>query len=127
MITFFIDQDARVRIARFTATVGDQELLDAYGLLLKQPDYDATLNDLVDLTGVERLEITAEAMRHLIGMFAPVDALAQPTRLAIVAASDYTFGMSRMYELLRGDDVPEEVRVFRSADDASAWLNGTMP
>ena len=39
-----------------------------------------------------------------------------------MASSDVTFGMSRMNELLRGDDEPEEVRVFRSFEAATEWL-----
>jgi hypothetical protein len=124
MITFALDQATRIRMAQYTGIVDDAQLLTSYAALLSDPDYDATLNDLVDLRGVARLEISADAMRQLISMYRPVDKLGVRTRLAVVAASDVTFGMSRMYELLRGDEVPEEIRVFRSYDDAVAWLGG---
>ena|SRR5688572_29249923 len=122
MITFALDQAHRIRMAQYTGIVDDAQLLTSYAALLSDPDYDATLNDQVDLRGVARLEISADAMRQLMSMYTPVDKLGVPTRLAVVAASDVTFGMSRMYELLRGDEVPEEIRVFRSYDDAVAWL-----
>jgi len=106
----------------YTGVVTDAELLASYADLTARPDYDAGADDLVDLRQVDRLEISAEAMRHLIDLFQPVDALGNPTRLAIVAASDFTYGMSRMYGMLRGHNVPEEVQVFRDADEAYAWL-----
>jgi hypothetical protein len=122
MITFALDPANRVRTAQYTGIVDDTQLLQAYAALLADPDYDATFNDLVDLRGVARLEVSAEALRQLISMYTPVDQLGVRTRLAVVAGSDLTFGMSRMYELLRGDGIPEEIRVFRSYDDAVAWL-----
>lgn len=122
MITFALDPANRVRTAQYTGIVDDTQLLQAYAALLADPDYDATVNDLVDLRGVARLEVSAEALRQLISMYTPVDQLGVRTRLAVVAGSDLTFGMSRMYELLRGDGTPEEIRVFRSYDDAVAWL-----
>jgi hypothetical protein len=122
MITFSVDPATHIRTAVYTGVVDDAELLQAYGALLTQPDYDATVDDLIDLRGVERLEVSRDALSRLISMYKPVDSLGVPTRLALVAASDVTFGMSRMYEMLRGDDVPEEIRVFRSHDDAVAWL-----
>ena len=122
MISFTLDSDARIRTAVYTGIVDDAELLQAYQGLLAEPDYDATVDDLVDLRQVERLEISREALGGVIAMYTPVDQMGVNTRLAIVAASDFTFGMSRMYELLRGDDVPEEVHVFRSHEEAVAWL-----
>ena len=128
MITFSTDHTTAIRTALFTGVIQDSDLLQAYETLLAQPDYDPTYNDLVDLRAVTRFEVSASGMRGVIAMYAPVDRLDVPTKLAIVAASDVTFGMSRMYEVLRGDDVPEQIRVFRSYEEAVAWLSeGTRP
>lgn len=123
MIHFSLDHDTRIRSAVFTGAVGDRELLDAYGSLLAEPDYDPNFDDLVDLRQVSRIEVTRDALARVISMYTPIDQLGLRTRLAIVAASDFTYGMSRMYELLRGDGVPEEVRVFRSYEEAVEWLS----
>ena len=122
MIRFAIDRIAGVREATFEGTVDDAELLGSFRTLLQSPDYDPTLNELVDLRSVDRLEISTEAMRQLIIAYTPIDRQGIPTRTALVAGSPFTFGMSRMYELLRGDDSPEEIRVFSDYDEARAWL-----
>lgn len=122
MITFSFDIETNIRTATYTGTVTDEELITAYRELLAKPDYEPTANDLVDLRGVERLDVSSEALQHLISLYSPVDQLGHHTRLAIIAASDVTFGMSRMYEMLRGDEAPEEIHVFRSYDDAVLWL-----
>lgn len=122
MITYSVDTDRRVRTYVYSGTVTDAEMREVYTRVLADPTYDATLDDLVDMRPIERLDVSTAALREIVTMFSPVDQLGVPTRLAIVAPSDFTYGISRMYELLRGDGVPEEIRVFRSYDEAEAWL-----
>jgi len=44
-------------------------------------------------------------------------------RTAIVAPNDLAFGLARMYEFtVDPAEVPVEVQVFRSAEEASRWL-----
>lgn len=49
------------------------------------------------------------------------DAIPEPQRVALVAAQDIAFGLSRMYEALR-EHATFEVRIFRDAEKARAWL-----
>jgi hypothetical protein len=123
MIRFQVDPEARIRIAFFEGVVDDQEVLGSYGALVSQPDYDPTLDDMVDMGGVERLEVSSETVRRLVDMFTPLDTDQVVTRLAIVAPKDHVFGMARMYEILRSD-APEQIRVFRDRDQAERWLYG---
>lgn len=121
MIEFDYDRELGARVATFSGTVDDQELLGSYGQLLASEDYDPRLNDLVDMRPVTRLDVSGDAIRELVRAFTPLDPAMTETRLAIVAGSDVVFGMARMYELLRSD-TPEEIRVFRDIDQARAWL-----
>ncbi|MEM7468990.1 MAG: hypothetical protein AAF387_19190 [Pseudomonadota bacterium] len=45
--------------------------------------------------------------------------------IAIVAPSDLTFGLSRMYAS-RGDSLPQSMQVFRDIADAEAWLQQSL-
>ena len=45
-----------------------------------------------------------------------------PSRIAIVAPKDLTFGMSRMYAVYREDDLVEE-KIFRAEEEARSWLS----
>jgi hypothetical protein len=121
VIEFTVEPAARLRVATFTGTIDDAGLMEAYGQLIACPDYDPTLNDLADLSGVGRFDVSADALRGLIALFVPVDRLGHRTRLAIVAAADSVFGMARMYEMLRMD-APEEICVFRDMAEAREWL-----
>jgi hypothetical protein len=121
-ITFRFDPALRLRTAIFSGVVTDDKLTGAYRALVAEPDYDAGADDLVDLRGVTHLGVTPVGMRSLMELFAPVDDLAIPTRLAIVAPNDAVYGVSRVYEMLRGKGVPEEIAVFRDLLDAMHWL-----
>ena len=114
--------EGRTRIATFSGIVTDALMLGAYEGLVSRPDYDAEADDLVDLRAVTRLAVTADGLRRLMGMFGSIDRLGVPTRLALVAPKDDVYGVSRMYQMMRGDDVPEEIGVFRDLDAAHAFI-----
>jgi hypothetical protein len=122
-ISFTYNPIARRRIARFSGVVHDADLMGAYAELLRDPDYDHGADDLVDLREVEHFGVTETGFKNIISLFAPVDQLGIPTRLAIVAPGDDVYGVSQLYQTLRGDDVPELVEVFREIGAAEDWLN----
>ena len=117
------DAATRRRVATFTGTLTDEELFGAYGALLEMPDYDYGADDLVDFRTVTRMDVTSEGLRRLMALFAEADELGNRTRLAIIAPRDVTYGVARMYQLMRGDDVPEEIAVFRDYDEGVRWLD----
>lgn len=124
MIRFRIDESSHLRVAEFSGCVNAEELLTTYAGLITAPDYDPTVDDLVDLQAVQRLEIGADAVQRLVSLFIPLDGTSPPTRLAIVAPSDELFGMARMYQILR-TDAPGQVEVFRGRQEALRWLRGS--
>jgi len=122
-ISFSYNPVARRRIATFTGRVEDADLIGAYAELLRDPDYDHGADDLVDMRGIEHFGVTQAGLENIMALFAPVDQLGIPTRLAIVAPGEEVYGVSLMYQTLRGDDVPEQISVFRGMDEAEEWLN----
>ena len=96
-------------------------LFGAYQKLVSEPDYDPTLNDLVDMRAVERLEVSSRAVRQLAEMFTDPE-LQSTNKLAIVASANYIFGMARMYEIL-SSETAEQIQVFRDLETAERWLD----
>jgi hypothetical protein len=119
MIAFHYDRDLDARVATFSQTIDDAELLTAYERLLSSDDYDPALNDLLDMQGIESFDVSGDAIRELVRAFSRINA--RDSRLAIVASSDLVYGMARMYEQLRSD-ASEEIRVFREMEPARSWL-----
>lgn len=125
-IAIVYDSTSRRRIATFTGEISDEHLLGTYADLVQSPDYDKEADDLVDLSGVTSLGVTTKGLRQLMGLFSELDELNIKSRLAIVAPGDAVYGVARMYQMLRGDDVPEEITVFRDLAEATAWLDEGM-
>jgi hypothetical protein len=118
-----VDAAARVRHSVLEGTVGDDELVDAYAAVLGDPDFDPTLNDLVDARAVRRVDVTPVGVRRLADLVQQIDRLALPTKVAVVAADDVSYDTARMYEALRAaQHAPAEHRVFRDMMEARRWL-----
>ena len=121
-INFAYDDALRRRIATFAGPIGDRELLDAYESLLNDPTYDPSVDDLIDLRGVTHMAVTGAGLHRLIALYDDRLSNGYQTRAAIVAPSDVLYGVSRMFQMLRGDTNPDEVEVFRTLAGATRWL-----
>ena len=66
--------------------------------------------------------VTGAGLHRLIALYDGRESDGHATRAAIVAPSDVLYGVSRMFQTLRGDANPDEVEVFRTLDEANAWL-----
>ncbi|MDZ7631047.1 MAG: hypothetical protein U5K74_06805 [Gemmatimonadaceae bacterium] len=122
-ISFAIECATRRRIAVFRGSVGDRDLYDAYEALLNDPTYDASLDDLIDLRGVTHMGVTGAGLHRLIALYDDRPSDGFRTRAAIIAPTDVLYGVSRMFQTLRGEDTPDQVEVFRTPDEALRWLD----
>jgi hypothetical protein len=85
----------------------------------------AGYNELVDMNEVTSIAGgTTNDVVHLASLSIPMDAVIGPSRLAIIAAKDYHYGMGRMYKAYREDHPgsTKEVGVFRTREEAMRWL-----
>ena len=92
----------------------NQELVDS-------PDKTAGLTyGIVDLTEVTNLEINSTDIRAAANVGKQV-ILAPGAKVAIIAPSDYAFGISRMWEVFV-EPAGWRTKVFREKDGAIAWV-----
>lgn len=122
VITFACDAASNRRIATFRGAVGDRDLFDAYESLLNDATYDPSLDDLIDLRAVTQMGVTGPGLHRLIAMYDQRESVGHQTRCAIVAPTDVLYGVSRMFQSLRGAETPDEIEIFRSLDEALVWL-----
>lgn len=84
--------------------------------------HDAHLAGMVvDVRGVDHVDVTTGSVRLAATRAREFEAT-QGLKMAVIADSELTFGLSRMYELMRDED--GSVRVFRDVDAATAWISG---
>ena len=119
-ITYRIKREKDQTIFTFTGRITFQELVDTFTAYGKGKP---TRYELLDLTGMAGQRPSSEEVQRLAdylnqhGSNRPAN-----SKTAVVAAEDVDFGISMMISALTDGFVPYEVRVFRSSEEARAWL-----
>lgn len=120
--------DTRLGLIRTTATgvLTDADLVAHKRALASDPRIKPGMRELSDVRGVEQLEVTLAGIGTLVSMDAEPAAMFDDYRLAIVASTDVVFGMARLYQQ-RTDEELERVGIFRTMEEAAAWLGLSAP
>lgn len=119
-----IDHEHRLVLARAHGVLDDRELFDYQRSVWSRPSV-AGYDELVDLTDVKEIgSVSSDRARQLAEVAARADPPDHSSRFAIVATTDLTFGLARMYATYRElqERGTKEVRVFRTRDEALTWL-----
>lgn len=121
-ITFEPQPDLQLVVIRHVGDIPDDEMLDFYRGFLAGPDAAQYLNLLVHLEETRSSGRSSQALRALAQLLEGESAGGEMhRRVAVVAPTDHSFGLARMYEALSGR-IPWEFRVFRDVTAAREWL-----
>ena len=122
----WVEPDRQLRRAVARDTLTDRDLLEAWGDVLADPDYEPAYDNLVDMSGVGSFEVTplgAQRLADVMAMCAKPPAPGVRPRVAFVAPDDRAFGILRMYEMYRElQGAPSRFFVTRSMEEARCWL-----
>ena len=99
--------------------ITDDMLLEANRAIYEH-DYPQGMRfQVIDLSDVTSYDVTGETMRQLAAM----DVEQSPDALACaIAPDDLTYGMCRIW-ITMAEEGPLQIEIFRSPDDATAWLH----
>ncbi len=125
-IDYVIDHARRVVVARGRGALTREDIYAYQNGAWPREDVTG-YDEIVDMTNVETIVLpNPERMRELAAHSAAMDPPGvRGGRFAIVAPSDYAFGLGRMYQAFR-DLEPQSakrVEVFRTMEEALAFLN----
>ncbi len=121
-IDYSIDHDHRLVSVRAWGVLTDAELTAHAERFTSDPQATLGYDQLADFREVEDFDaVSAEAVRAGARSLNAFEQDAHGVRLAILATEAAAFGLSRLYELERGDS-PVEIRVFRDEEEARSWL-----
>src|SRR5918999_1463155 len=101
-LDIWLDAEERLRHTVGHGTLTDRDLLEAWGDALADPAYDPSADNLVDMSSVERFEVTpigAQRLADVMAMCAPTPKPGVRPRVALVAPTDDAFSVMRMYEM----------------------------
>lgn len=117
--TYVIDEDAGLVLSHAWGTLTDAEMVANRDAMSSDPAFHGELSQLWDFTGVQQLEITGPGVRALAMEVSP---FSPTSRRAILVSDDASFGMARMFLLMRDHGVGTSFQVFRDRESAMAWL-----
>lgn len=112
-----IDVHRRLVRVRRWGDVDAGEIAESYARIAADPRFLPVFNQLADLTGMEHLELTGDAIRDL----SRIRLFGQGTRRAFVVSRDLHFGLLRVFEA-HAEMSGQEVEVFRDPAAAERWL-----
>jgi hypothetical protein len=117
-LSYVIDKQQRLVVASFWGACTMSDALELRRQILKDDNFDPNFAQLTDLSAVTSINVRPGEVRMLAWMspFSP------DSRRAIVADSQLTFGLARIYETLRSLRGDRHVRVFHNRDEALAWI-----
>ena len=86
--------------------------------LRKEPDFDPSFSQPMDLSHVTKIELQPEDVRRL----AQASIFAPNSKRAILVTSEVGFGLARMFSILRETLGEKGIEAFRNLDDALDWV-----
>lgn len=117
-----IHEDLRLLICTWSGVITDAEMLDGYRRAYADRRWTPGFNEVTDLRRADLSAVTSAGLRGVQALVSEsTTGFTGAFRTAVLAPTDLTFGLSRMYELMAADS-PESVRVCRDVDDAAAWV-----
>lgn len=93
------------------------------GMAVSDPRYVPGMPIVYDLTELDANSLTTAVVRNYVQRIRDNPApAAERVRVAFIAPSPVAFGMIRMFEALASSRVPRDRAVFRTMEEALAWL-----
>lgn len=113
-----IDKDRRLVLTTGSGVYTLADAVSHMDKLTKDPDFDPKFSQIVDFTQVTRIELSADEIRRL----AQRTIFSASSRRAFIAPDEVAFGIGRMFQILRGLEGEQGIRIFRSLEEALDWV-----
>ena len=118
MPTFYrIDPAQRLVLSGATGRLKLPDILDHDERLQKDPAFVPAYSQVVDMLECTGFDFTFDDMRKL----GERSVFSKESSIALVVPTDLAFGLGRMFEAFRANQNGQQVRVFRSLDEALRW------
>jgi hypothetical protein len=122
-ITTHIDSSAGLRHHKVTGVLSTAELRQTLDEVYARPDFSPEYNAVWDLREADVSAFTTQDINALAEFVSEHWGGPNAPRAALVVATDFDFGLARMYEASVSDDRLRQVQVFRDMAEAVAWVS----
>lgn len=122
-VTYKIHPDLHLVCVTYSGEVTPDQYLASFDAYLKDPDFAPDLRILMNMTAATGFDIDFKSMFNLVLHQIPYYAdRPKGTRAAIIAPDDLSFGIGRMYQSVSDGQLPSNLAVYRTAEEAFDFL-----
>jgi hypothetical protein len=125
MIEYKIFPDLKLIAIRQTGAISNDDFLNTYKSLYDDPKFNINYDRLVDLRAAISTERSTNTLHEYTDFVRDQFNAANPSvcpKFAIVAPSDLTYGLSRMFKAF-SQDLKWDIQSFRTIEEAFDWLD----
>ena len=116
------DKESNTRLHVVTGQVEAKDFIEELGKVYSSEDMPVHANLVWDLSGADVSKVTRDQVRQLATFVKSAWKEKTDLKAAFIVSSDLTFGMARMYEQLLNLFDENNIRIFKSHEDAWDWL-----
>jgi hypothetical protein len=115
---YTIDRERRLVLSSGAGVLAREDLWGHMDRLSSDPNFDPSFCQILDFTSVTAVAFDTEDVRQL----AQRNVFSWESRRAFVVKNDLHYGLARMFEIHRELAGEKGIRVFRSFEEAMAWV-----
>ena len=116
-LSYSIDLPKRLVLVRFTGKLTAHAITSYTASLREDPQFDPHFSEIVDLTGVEEIEITPAEAIALADACDPFD---HDSWRAFVTSKEVQTNSARMHQILRSP--AKNIAIFDTMSSAEQWI-----
>ena len=111
-----------IRLHVVTGRMEVKDLIEELGKVYSSGDIPVHANVVWDLSGADATGVTGDQLRQLAIFVKSAWKGETDLKAAFIVGSDLVFGMTRMFEQLLDLFAEDSIRIFKSGDEALAWV-----
>jgi len=120
-VTTEIDSETGLISYIASGTISLAEMREAYEKVFERPDYRPGMNALCNAKDAQ-LDVSMNELGEFVSFLQSFRAKrGEGYKLAILVRSNQDFGLTNVFRM-RGYEMPVEIQVFRSSNEAKQWL-----
>ena len=121
-----IDREKKIAVLEIQGTTTFLNIHEIIEALLSHPEHTDGMDEVWDFRDASLANFTAEDLIAIAALLTQhLDRLGR--RAALVVGRDLEYGIGQMWRAFAEENAPRDRRLFRSMEEAFAWLASEVP
>ena len=115
------DKHKRILVVTGIGEITAQEIASTFDKIGGSPEYPPNADRIWDLRKADLTSLDEKSLLKIIQLAKQYPEFANYS-MALIASTDLSYGVSRMYELLSEGELPRNIMVFREYSEGEKWI-----